>query len=263
MSPRRSSRARSSQQPPPAPNHTNSNTSTISKLDRDTRTSHRPSQRRRSSTQPPESADGADSSSRAEQAAPRRSRRNGEDKEPVIKQPLEDEENDIEAADEEITRCICGQAEYPGPPFALVRRLVGPDDSVEETGNFFVQCDNCGVWQHGGCMGIIDEVFLPDEYFCEQCKPELHKIVRSSSGPKSSRYIPLLDASSRRSSPLSSNPEAGRKKDSKSAQSEITKRRATMNSRVAYDEDEMLRRAIEESKEMGSLGKRTREESEE
>jgi hypothetical protein len=45
--------------------------------------------------------------------------------------------------------------------------------------------------------------------------------------------------------------------------SESTKRRATMNSRGAYDEDEMLRRAIEESREMGPLGKRTREESEE
>jgi hypothetical protein len=37
-----------------------------------------------------------------------------------------------------------------------------------------------------------------------------------------------------------------------------------MNSRdAAYDEDEMLRRAIEESRESGSLGKRTRDDSEE
>ncbi len=36
-----------------------------------------------------------------------------------------------------------------------------------------------------------------------------------------------------------------------------------MNSRTAYDEDEMLRRAIEESKEMGTLGKRGRDDSEE
>jgi hypothetical protein len=54
-----------------------------------------------------------------------------------------------------------------------------------------------------------------------------------------------------------------RKKNDKSKQSESTKRRATMNSRGAYDEDEMLRRAIEESREMGTLGKRTRDESEE
>jgi hypothetical protein len=81
--------------------------------------------------------------------------------------------------------------------------------------------------------------------------------------PKSSRYVPIVETTSNRSSPLSSNPDPGRKKDGKSKQSQSTKRRATMNSRGAYDEDEMLRRAIEESKEMGSLGKRTREESEE
>lgn len=40
------------------------------------------------------------------------------------------------------------------------------------------------------------------------------------------------------------------------------KRRATMNSRSAYEEDEMLRQAIEESK-AGTLGKRVRDNSEE
>jgi hypothetical protein len=43
-----------------------------------------------------------------------------------------------------------------------------------------------------------------------------------------------------------------------------TKRRATMNSRRTDEEDEMLRRAIEESKgEAGTLGKRSRDDSEE
>jgi hypothetical protein len=43
-----------------------------------------------------------------------------------------------------------------------------------------------------------------------------------------------------------------------------TKRRATMNSRRTDEEDEMLRRAIEESKgEAGTLGKRPRDDSEE
>jgi len=42
------------------------------------------------------------------------------------------------------------------------------------------------------------------------------------------------------------------------------KRRATMNSRRTDEEDEMLRRAIEESKgEAGTLGKRPRDDSEE
>jgi len=51
----------------------------------------------------------------------------------------------------------------------------------------------------------------------------------------------------------------------------LSKRRSTMNSRAAYDEDEMLRRVLEESKNEGQQaqdngsrkGKRVRDESEE
>ncbi|KIW76227.1 hypothetical protein Z517_10973 [Fonsecaea pedrosoi CBS 271.37] len=263
MSPRRSSRARSSQQPPPGPNHTNSTTSINSKSDRDTRANIRTTSPHRPSTQRSESADGADSSSRAEQLAPRRSRRNGDDKEQIVKQQNDDEENDAEPTDEEVTRCICGLVEYPGPSPTVRQQQPAIDGITDDTGNFFVQCDNCGVWQHGGCMGLLDESMLPDEYYCELCKPEFHKITKAANGPKSSRYLPVLESNSSRSSPLSSNPESGRKKENKNKQSESTKRRATFNSRGAYDEDEMLRRAIEESKEMGTLGKRTRDESEE
>lgn len=122
--------------------------------------------------------------SRAEQLPPRRSRRNGEDREPTVKQQIEDGEEDVdpEAAEEEVTRCICGQAEYPGPSASLRQQQTDPDTLTDDTGNFFVQCDKCGVWQHGGCMGLLDESMLPDEYYCEQCKPEFHKITRSSSG---------------------------------------------------------------------------------
>lgn len=79
--------------------------------------------------------------------------------------------------------------------------------------------------------------------------------------PKSSRYLPVLDESLR-STPLSSTDQS-RGKEAKIKALQNTKRRATMNSRVAYDEDEMLRRAIEESKADGTLGKRGREDSEE
>jgi hypothetical protein len=54
---------------------------------------------------------------------------------------------------------------------------------------------------------------------------------------------------------------------------ETTKRRSTMNSRAAYDEDEVLRKVLEESKVDGAAnpsetgasrkGKRAREDSEE
>ena len=182
MSPRRSSRARSSQLPPPGPNHINSTAWFKSKPDRDSRVNPRGDSARRSSTQPSESADGADSSSQAEHIAPGRSRRNGEDKERVVEQQVDDEGNDLEAAEEEITRCFCGQAEYPGPSLALRQQQPNTDTLTDETGNFFVQCDKCSVWQHGGCMGFLDESLLPEEYYCEQCRPEFHKIIRSSNG---------------------------------------------------------------------------------
>jgi hypothetical protein len=71
----------------------------------------------------------------------------------------------------------------------------------------------------------------------------------------------LVETSSRASS-LSSNDQQPGRKDSKTKLNEPAKRRATMNSRVAYDEAEMLRRAIEESREI-TLGKRGREEGDE
>ena len=94
----------------------------------------------------------------------------------------EDDENEVDPAEEEVTRCICGQAEYPGP--SASNRLLQPnaDTLTDDTGNFFVQCDNCSVWQHGGCMGLLDESMLPEEYYCEQCKPEFHKITKTTNG---------------------------------------------------------------------------------
>ena len=39
-----------------------------------------------------------------------------------------------------------------------------------------IVCDNCEAWQHNECMEISENPDdLPDQYFCEQCKPEDHK----------------------------------------------------------------------------------------
>ena len=135
---------------------------------------------------------------------PRRSRRTGGDdtsKENTQKKEDEEEvEIDEEGIEEEVTRCICGQLEYPGPS-ETVRQLVKgqrthptvPTSTMssvltaaaletlgDELGSFFVCCDKCSVWQHGGCVGLTNEDTLPDEYYCEQCKPELHRIIRGS-----------------------------------------------------------------------------------
>ncbi|BEJ17327.1 hypothetical protein CspHIS471_0607280 [Cutaneotrichosporon sp. HIS471] len=64
--------------------------------------------------------------------------------------------DDVEEGDDsgEITRCVCKREE---------------DIDV-----MMIQCDKCNVWQHGACVGIWGDDEAPDEYFCEECKPELH-----------------------------------------------------------------------------------------
>ncbi|KAI8347624.1 hypothetical protein EDC96DRAFT_521075 [Choanephora cucurbitarum] len=62
-----------------------------------------------------------------------------------------------------ITRCICGHTHSLG---------------------LMVQCDKCEVWQHCECMGL-EPPNIPDQYYCEQCKPEHHKHIRYG---RSKRY---------------------------------------------------------------------------
>ncbi|KAI5297681.1 hypothetical protein KEM56_004623, partial [Ascosphaera pollenicola] len=61
------------------------------------------------------------------------------------------------------------------------------DDDVDaedppDPGSLFIQCDACKVWQHGGCVGIMDEEASPEEYFCERCRGDLHRIVIDGKG---------------------------------------------------------------------------------
>jgi hypothetical protein len=63
--------------------------------------------------------------------------------------------------EEEVTRCLCGQTEYPGPPD--IETFAG----IVDAGDLFIQCDGCTVWQHGGCVGIAEERQVPDKYYCE------------------------------------------------------------------------------------------------
>jgi hypothetical protein len=200
MDPRRSSRARTSQPaPPPHTNSTSSSTS-LTRAERNTRSNNKTQSPQRSSVQRSESMDDADSNTRPESVAPRRSRRgNDNEKDEKIKQPEEEEES--EGLEEDVTRCICGHAEYPGPPASIrdfthrrtskagSKDVGGQTDEAntsdtlsDDVGNFFIQCDNCHVWQHGGCVGLTDESMSPDFYYCEECKPEFHKVIRASNG---------------------------------------------------------------------------------
>lgn len=95
--------------------------------------------------------------------------------------------------DDEAVRCICGFDEYPGPPPTDEDKKSASKDSIDvdpllpsdindEVSGFFVQCDVCKVWQHGACVGIMSEESSPDEYFCEECRKDLHKIHMASNG---------------------------------------------------------------------------------
>ncbi|KAK4684857.1 hypothetical protein P7C73_g5306, partial [Tremellales sp. Uapishka_1] len=83
-------------------------------------------------------------------------------------------EDEVEEDGKDVTRCVC---------------LTSDVDVL------MIQCDKCFVWQHGPCTGIYDDDEAPDgesrrlarraipdddpiEYFCEQCKPELHLALK-------------------------------------------------------------------------------------
>ncbi|KUI54128.1 Putative histone deacetylase complex subunit cti6 [Cytospora mali] len=169
--------------------------------------------------------------------------------------------------DDGAVRCVCGYDDYPGPPPADEDKKQGIKDSIDvepllpsdindDVAGLFVQCDVCNVWQHGACVGIMSEESTPDEYFCEDCRKDLHRIYIATNGQRYSRYLPLLP-NRRQSSTRSRSPRSRENRDSRETrsgrQSSITqasKRRSTMNSRdAAYDEEEQLRLAIEASKE--------------
>lgn len=193
-----------------------------------------------------------------------------------------DEELDEEVGDdeEETTRCICGYQEYPGPPSDDEDLAVGSDLQAEDVGGLFIQCDKCKVWQHGGCVGIMEEKSVPENYFCEECRKDLHNLLSSPKGQKYSHYIPVVgnkvpSKHSARKSSVSKEAESRSSKEkdkqSRSSVEAFTKRRSTMNSRAAYDDDEVLRQVLEDSKGEGGAttsengtrkGKRGRDDSE-
>ncbi|KAF3915592.1 hypothetical protein ABW21_db0207041 [Orbilia brochopaga] len=69
--------------------------------------------------------------------------------------PTETATTDDNSEDGEIIRCVCGA-------------------DTDEGGRQMIQCDICNAWQHSSCMQIPTKN-TPEEYYCEQCRPELHK----------------------------------------------------------------------------------------
>ena len=59
---------------------------------------------------------------------------------------------------------------------AIIRCICGYVEEDKDDDRAMICCDKCLAWQHNTCMGVSDdEDLIPDDYFCEQCKPENHQ----------------------------------------------------------------------------------------
>ncbi|KJZ73799.1 hypothetical protein HIM_06917 [Hirsutella minnesotensis 3608] len=60
---------------------------------------------------------------------------------------------------EEVIRCVCGATEQD-----------------EDSGEAWISCETCFVWQHNVCVGVSSyEDEIPENYWCEQCRPQDHQ----------------------------------------------------------------------------------------
>ncbi|XP_054883166.1 PHD finger protein 20 isoform X1 [Poeciliopsis prolifica] len=66
----------------------------------------------------------------------------------VTTPPLSVDSGALDSTDQEIVRCIC---------------------EVEEENDFMIQCEDCLCWQHGTCMGLMEDN-VPDRYTCYICR---------------------------------------------------------------------------------------------
>lgn len=194
MSPRRSSRAARTSQPatnqphtnPPAPSSSSRQDRTARPLPQHNSASKSPS--------PQSSSDGADHPNNPSTLESRPIRRNARqhEAEPEEAEMAPNDVLDEEGDEEEVTRCVCRRLEYPGPPVPLNEgnRLKDAGSTIassleglpDDAGSLFIQCDICKVWQHGGCVGIMDEETSPENYFCEECRSDFHKIMTGARG---------------------------------------------------------------------------------
>jgi hypothetical protein len=68
-------------------------------------------------------------------------------------------------------RCICG--------FDIDPNVYHEDSSI---GYIIVRCNMCHLRQHGGCVGLFSRGDVPDYYYCEKCRPDMHTVQTNAVG---------------------------------------------------------------------------------
>ena len=96
------------------------------------------------------------------ESAPAPAKRRQNKKSKKAQEQEQDQEQDTaqeEEEQDEIIRCVCGATEQD-----------------EDSGEAWISCETCFAWQHNVCVGVSSyEDEIPDNYWCEQCRPDLHK----------------------------------------------------------------------------------------
>ena len=125
--------------------------------------------------------------------------------------------------------------------------MCGATEQDEDSGEAWISCETCFAWQHNVCVGVSSyEDEIPENYWCEQCRPENHKELlegmargekpwearrkaheeeskkkrkggRKAKGKRNSDPKDELDKDGRAKSKASPTPEAGAKEKSDSA----------------------------------------------
>ncbi|CUM55173.1 unnamed protein product [Debaryomyces tyrocola] len=115
--------------------------------------------------------------------------------------PEDDEINNYEAEaedevdeEQEVTRCICGQDEVNTRGInPQLHALLWKEYQIKIDNGLFIQCDKCSVWQHGYCVGLFINEDVPEKYWCEICKPDLHIFIYDNNETVRSLYKPVND----------------------------------------------------------------------
>ncbi|KAL8964679.1 MAG: hypothetical protein Q9197_006847 [Variospora fuerteventurae] len=59
---------------------------------------------------------------------------------------------------------------------AIIRCICGYIEEDEDDDRKMIICDSCEAWQHNECMEVsLNDNELPDHYYCEQCRPDMHR----------------------------------------------------------------------------------------